>query len=96
MAAAARFVFQPPASAYGGPPWQIAPHRRAETIPELLRNRTVVAFLAIWLVTNLLFGLVSLPLGAETAAIAWDAHLGGFIAGFALFPLLDRKIPAGH
>lgn len=96
MAAAARFVFQPPTSAYGGPPWQIAPHRRAETIPELLRNRTVVAFLAIWLVTNLLFGLVSLPLGAETAAIAWDAHLGGFIAGFALFPLLDRKIPAGH
>ncbi len=28
----------------------------AETIPELLRNRTAAAFLAIWLVTNLLFG----------------------------------------
>lgn len=96
MAAAARFVFQPPSSAYGGPPWQIVPHRRAETIPELLRNRTAVAFLAIWLATNLLFGLVSLPLGAETAAIAWDAHLGGFVVGFVLFPFLDRRIPAGR
>lgn len=96
MAAAARFVFQPPTSAYAGPPWQIAPHRPAETIPELLRNRTAVAFLAIWLVTNLLFGLVSLPLGAETAAIAWDAHLGGFVAGFLLFPFLDRAIPPGR
>ncbi|CAM3002468.1 rhomboid family intramembrane serine protease [Methylobacterium mesophilicum] len=91
MAAAARFVFQPPASGYAGPPWQLPPHRPAETIPELLRNRTAVAFLAIWLVTNLLFGLVSVPLVGENAAIAWDAHLGGFIAGFLLFPLLDRR-----
>ena len=93
MAAAARFVFQPPVSGYGTQPWQRAAHRPAETIPELLRNRTVVSFLAIWLVTNLLFGIVSLPLGAESAAVAWDAHLGGFIAGFLLFPLLDRKFP---
>lgn len=93
MAAAARFVFQPPASAYGTQPWQVPVHRPAETIPELLRNRTAVSFLVIWFVTNLLFGLVSLPLGAENAAVAWDAHLGGFIAGFLLFPLLDRKSP---
>ncbi|MCJ2011322.1 rhomboid family intramembrane serine protease [Methylobacterium sp. J-076] len=96
MAAAARFVFQPPVSAYGGPSWQVPPHRPAETIPELLRNRTAVAFLAIWLVTNLLFGLVSLPLGAESAGIAWDAHLGGFVVGFLLFPLFDRRSPAVH
>ena len=75
MAAASRFVFQPPASAYGTQPWQVPVHRAAETIPELLRNRTAVSFLAIWFVTNLLFGVVSLPLGAENAAVAWDAHL---------------------
>jgi membrane associated rhomboid family serine protease len=94
MAAAARFVFQPPASAYGGagyaPPWQVRAPRPVETIPELLRNRTAVSFLAIWLVTNLLFGLVSMPLMAESTAIAWDAHLGGFVVGFLLFPFLDR------
>lgn len=91
MAAAARFVFQPPVSGYGTQPWQLPPHRPAETIPELLRNRTAVAFLAIWLATNLLFGLISLPLGAETAAVAWDAHLGGFVAGFLMFPFVDPR-----
>ncbi len=96
MAAAARFVFQPPVSGYGSQPWQLPPHRPAETIPELMRNRTAVAFLAIWLATNLLFGLASLPLMAESATIAWDAHLGGFVAGFLLFPLLDPRRPAGR
>ena len=67
------------------------PHRPVETIPELLRNRTAVSFLIIWLLTNLLFGLVSMPLVGENAAIAWDAHLGGFIVGFLLFPLLDPR-----
>ena len=93
MAAAARFVFQPPVSGYAGPTWHLPPHRPVETIPELLRNRTAVAFLGIWLATNLLFGLVSVPFLAENAAIAWDAHLGGFIVGFLLFPLLDPRAP---
>ena len=96
MAAAARFVFQPPVSGYGGPSWQVPPHRPAETIPELLRNRTAVSFLVIWLLTNLLFGLVSMPLVGESAAIAWDAHLGGFVAGFLLFPLVDPREPGRH
>ncbi len=89
MAAAARFVFQPPAAAHGGHPWQLPPRRRPETLPELLRNRTAVTFLVIWLATNIVFGLVTLPLGADISAIAWDAHLGGFVVGFFLFPLLD-------
>ena len=92
MAASARFVFQPPVSGYGSQPWQLPPHRPAETLPELMRNRTAVAFLAIWLATNLLFGLASVPLVAESATIAWDAHLGGFIAGFLVFPFLDPKV----
>lgn len=89
MAAAARFVFQPPASAYGSQPWHLPPPRPPETLRELLRNRTAVSFLAIWLVTNIVFGLITLPLGAESAAVAWDAHLGGFVVGFFLFPFLD-------
>ena len=32
-----------------------------------------------------------MPLVGENAAIAWDAHLGGFIVGFLLFPLLDPR-----
>jgi len=88
-AAACRFVFQRPVVGYGDRPWQLPPRQPLESLPELLRNRTAAAFLAIWLGTNLLFGLVALPLGADNAAIAWDAHLGGFLAGFLLFPYLD-------
>lgn len=91
MAAAARFVFQPPPSFLAGHPWQRVAHPPLQTIPELLRNRTAVMFLGIWLVTNFVFGIISLPLGAESSTVAWDAHLGGFLAGFFLFPMLDRS-----
>jgi membrane associated rhomboid family serine protease len=91
MAAAARFVFRPPPAYRPAMAWQIAPRPPLETIPELLRNRNAVLFLAIWLGTNLLFGLISLPLGGGDAPIAWDAHLGGFLAGFFLLPLLEPR-----
>ncbi len=88
MGAAIRFVFQPPAAGYGSQPWQLPPRRPPETLPELLRNRTAMTFLAIWLGTNLVFGLVALQFDGG-GAIAWDAHIGGFVAGFLLFPLVD-------
>lgn len=90
MAAAARFVFQPPPVYAGGRPWQVPAPPPLQTIPELMRNRTAAVFLAIWLVTNFLFGIIALPLGAEATSVAWDAHLGGFVAGFFLLPLIDR------
>ncbi|MEA1833592.1 rhomboid family intramembrane serine protease [Methylobacterium durans] len=93
MAAAARFVFQAPPPGYGSQPWQRPPRRPLESIPELMRNRSAVVFLGIWLVTNLLFGAITLPLGAESAAVAWDAHLGGFVVGFLLFPFIDGPGP---
>lgn len=96
MAAAARFVFQPPLPGYGTQPWQLPPRRPVETVPELLRNRTAVTFLVIWMATNLLFGLISLPLGAESAAVAWDAHLGGFVVGFLMFPFVDPREPVAQ
>ncbi|GJE56053.1 MULTISPECIES: rhomboid family intramembrane serine protease [Methylobacterium] len=91
MAAAARFVFRPPPAYRPAMAWQVAAQPPLETIPELLRNRNAVLFLGIWLGTNLLFGLISLPLGAGDGPIAWDAHLGGFLAGFFLLPLLEPR-----
>ncbi|PXW63802.1 rhomboid family intramembrane serine protease [Methylobacterium sp. B4] len=90
MAAAARFVFQPPPPFEAGAPWQLPPRPPLQTIPELMRNRTAVLFLGIWFVTNLLFGVLALPLGGGEGPIAWDAHLGGFAAGFFLLPLMER------
>jgi len=91
MAAAARFVFVPPPAYRAGAPWQLPPRPPLQSVPELMRNRTAVLFLGVWLVTNLVFGLLALPLGAGDGPIAWDAHLGGFAVGFFLLPLLEPR-----
>ena len=58
--------------------------------PAFLRDRNALAFLAVWFVTNAFAGLLASPLGvAAGGGIAWQAHIGGLLAGLALFPLLD-------
>jgi membrane associated rhomboid family serine protease len=55
----------------------------------MIRNRQILIFVAVWFVTNTLFGTLAQPLGMVDSGIAWEAHVGGFLAGLALFPLLD-------
>ena len=94
-AAAARFVFAPTYGRFWNRP-DLAGPGPAQSIPELLRNRSAALFLAIWFATNLLFGLLSPPLGVVDASVAWEAHIGGFLAGFLLFPWFDPhpRVPA--
>lgn len=54
-----------------------------------LQDRRVVIGIGMWVVINLLFGIV-LPGVFTESGIAWEAHLGGFAAGFLLFELFDR------
>jgi membrane associated rhomboid family serine protease len=49
----------------------------------------VFLFLAIWLVLNFLFGIGGSFVPGAQADIAWQTHLGGFLAGLLLFPLFD-------
>jgi membrane associated rhomboid family serine protease len=91
MAAAMRFAFQ-----RGGPlgPFRVndeAAYRVPATpLSVLLRDRRFVVFLIVWFGVNLLFGLgiVSLP-GEGDMPIAWEAHIGGFLAGLVAFALFD-------
>lgn len=64
------------------------------SIPEALSNRTVVFFILVFFATNLLTasGLGGFLDGG--AAVAWEAHLGGFAFGFLGFGLFDRFRPA--
>jgi membrane associated rhomboid family serine protease len=65
----------------------LAPH-------ELFRNPKALAFAALFLVMTLLTGASMAMTGTaflEERNIAWEAHLGGFVAGFILFYLLDKK-----
>ena len=43
-----------------------------------------------WVGINLLAGLIGLGGVDAGGAIAWEAHLGGFIAGLLLFGVFDR------
>ncbi|MGH6906806.1 MAG: rhomboid family intramembrane serine protease [Aestuariivirga sp.] len=65
-------------------------------LPELLRNRNALIFTAVWLVITLLSGTTDIAGNAlvGTANIAWEAHIGGFIAGLAGFYLLQRGLDA--
>jgi membrane associated rhomboid family serine protease len=54
-----------------------------------LRRRT--AAIAIFVGVNLIFAFTGFSSFGETRMIAWDAHLGGFVVGLALFPLFDRR-----
>ncbi|MCW2573928.1 MAG: rhomboid family intrarane serine protease, partial [Frankiales bacterium] len=36
-----------------------------------------------------IFGIGSIAIGADGASIAWQAHIGGFLAGLVLFSLFD-------
>lgn len=87
MGAASRFMFQPIASpAFAGavrqPPVQ--------SLIDLARNRRAVLFILIWMASNALFGLLAQPLGISDGGIAWEAHIGGFVAGFLLMPMLEK------
>ncbi|MBC2885786.1 rhomboid family intramembrane serine protease [Ochrobactrum sp. CM-21-5] len=54
-----------------------------------LTLRPVITFVGIWFLINILSGLYSTG-GADLSGIAWEAHIGGFIAGFFGISLLDR------
>lgn len=90
MGAATRFAFQPGGSLdFWRPRWEDPDRIPAAPLFVVLRNPRVLAFLGVWFALNLLFGLGSLSLVGYDQSIAWEAHLGGFLAGLLLFSLFD-------
>jgi membrane associated rhomboid family serine protease len=91
MGGVMRFLFS--ALDYGGGrllrerPW-VVPRM---SLNQMVRDRRAAAAIGAWILLNF---LVSLGLGglAEPGVIAWEAHLGGFLAGLLTFGLFDRPI----
>jgi membrane associated rhomboid family serine protease len=96
MGAAARFAFEPGGSLDMGH----GDRSNADRVPAAplfvaLRNPRVFTFVAVWFGFNLLFGLGSVSLvTSENQSIAWEAHVGGFLAGLLAFSLFDPVRPA--
>ena len=47
-------------------------------------RNAAIAFVILWLVFNFVFGVIGLAIFGMEGQVAWEAHLGGFIAGFLL------------
>jgi membrane associated rhomboid family serine protease len=88
MAAASRFIFSGGRALLGsGGAGRF--RQPAPPLSEIVTNRRVLVFLAAWFALNLLFGLMGAGTGLASGAVAWDAHIGGFLAGLLLFPIFD-------
>ena len=65
-----------------------AVYHPAASLSENLKNPQVLFFIATWVAVNFIFGAGATLLGPGIQ-IAWQAHIGGFLAGLLLFSLLD-------
>lgn len=91
MGAACRFAF--PASGTGmfGRDVHLLPR---QGIVGAMRNRTVFIFTILWFLGNVLIALGIPLVGGDDSAIAWDAHIGGFLFGYLLFSAFDPGVAA--
>jgi membrane associated rhomboid family serine protease len=91
MGAAFRFIFSAGGSVAAGLRRRGAEGFRmpAPPLSVLLQNRTVLAFVVVWTLMNVSVAFIGPALFGGEGIVAWQAHLGGFFAGFLLFPLFD-------
>jgi membrane associated rhomboid family serine protease len=95
MAAAMRFAFvQGSFLSFSRGDADAAAKVPALSLLKALQNGRVLAFLAVWFGVNIIFGIGSIAIGAEGGSVAWQAHIGGFLAGLILFALFDPIPPA--
>ena len=94
MAAAMRFVFQ-----QGGPLGSLGRNDDSYRVPAaslsgMLRDPRILAFLAVWFGVNFIFGMGAVAMPGTEGTVAWQAHIGGFLAGLLGFSLFDPAHPS--
>ncbi len=94
MAGALRFVFG--AGRNGGPGRPDYTKVPLATLGQTLGDPRILAFLAIWIAINVVFGFTAGPIVAAEGSIAWEAHIGGFLFGLLTFGFFDRPAATGE
>lgn len=90
MAAAIRFAFQHGSFlSFRRQDAEVAARVPALPLTRSLQNPSVLGFLAIWFGLNIITGLGAIAVGTAAQSIAWQAHIGGFVAGLLLFSVFD-------
>lgn len=93
MGAAIRFALTGPGPMVGSDPHNQRAYAPAVSLIEALKERRVIAFLAVWFGVNFLFGTGVVSLGGEDVSVAWEAHIGGFLVGMLGFAFFDPPRP---
>jgi membrane associated rhomboid family serine protease len=70
-------------------PWANAGEERMAPI----FSRQILVFTLVWMGINIAAGMTGLGMGGEVGLIAWQAHLGGYLAGLFLAGPFDRLRP---
>jgi membrane associated rhomboid family serine protease len=76
------------------------PYLNVATLPLMpILSSQVLGFSAVWLAINLVTGLTGLGTGGQIEPVAWQDHMGGYLAGLllagpfeALFGLSARRV----
>jgi membrane associated rhomboid family serine protease len=92
VAAAARFMFARPGTmqwSYG----DAIARTRPLSLVATFTNRNSLLFILIWLAINYAFGATGFGAPGGETLIAWEAHVGGFVAGLLTLGLVDRRRP---
>lgn len=76
--------------------WRLYPYARVRCLLFLFIFVTFVELpaalvLGLWILLQVLNGLLGLGLGAGAGGVAWFAHIGGFAAGIALLMLMGVR-----
>lgn len=86
MGAAGRFAFNNMSRSRG-----LDANGPALGLVESFSNPQFLTFSLVWLVINFAAGSGIVPMGQAEAGIAWQAHVGGFLAGVLLFSPFDPR-----
>lgn len=78
MGGAARFMFVP-GGFYGNRYLRLSP----------IYDPRVIVFAVVFVLINIIFGTIGLDAVQSPGLVAWQAHIGGFLAGLFLFGFFD-------
>ncbi|EJF86984.1 hypothetical protein ME1_01340 [Bartonella vinsonii subsp. arupensis OK-94-513] len=59
------------------------------SLKQALCSKEVLIYVSIWLGVDLIMGISSFLFEGDGISIAWEAHIGGFFAGFLLIGFFD-------
>jgi membrane associated rhomboid family serine protease len=59
-------------------------------VKPLQTNEKAILILIVWFLEQIVAGTIDRLLAQTPGGVAWWAHVGGFVGGFALAPILRR------